>query len=81
MKEAGNHKEIWYNQVKDKGLGAKLAIDDRGEVGGMIQYMPIEQTHVHGKDLHFVYCIWVHGYKKGRGNFQKKEHLRYEQSC
>jgi len=72
MKEAGNHKEVWYKQVKEKGLGVKLAADDRGEVGGMIQYMPIEQTHVEGKDLYFVYCIWVHGYKKGRGNFQKK---------
>jgi GNAT superfamily N-acetyltransferase len=72
LKEAGNHKELWYNAVKDKGLGVKLAVDDRGEVGGMIQYMPIERTHVPGKDLHFVHCIWVHGHKKGRGNFQKK---------
>ncbi|MBN1223598.1 MAG: GNAT family N-acetyltransferase [Candidatus Aminicenantes bacterium] len=72
IKEAGNHKEVWYNKVKDKGLGVKLAVDDRGEVGGMIQYMPIEQTHVEGKDLYFIYCIWVHGYRRGRGNFQKK---------
>jgi len=72
IKEAGSHKAVWYDQVKDKGLGVKLAVDDRGEVGGMIQYMPIEQTHVEGKDLHFIYCIWVHGYKKGRGNFQKR---------
>jgi len=72
MKEAGDHKEVWYNQVKDKGVEVKLAVDDRGEVGGMIQYIPIEYTHVEGEDLYFVYCVWVHGYKKGRGNFQKK---------
>ncbi len=72
LKEAGDHKEEWYNKVKDKGLGVKLAVDDRGEVGGMIQYMPIEHTHVEGKDLYFIHCIWVHGHKKGRGNFQKK---------
>ncbi|MFC2141328.1 GNAT family N-acetyltransferase [Acidobacteriota bacterium] len=72
LKAAGNHKELWYNKVKDRGLGVKLAVDDRGKVGGMIQYMPIEQTHVDGNDLQFVYCIWVHGHKKGRGNFQKK---------
>ncbi len=72
LKGAGDHKEVWYAKFKEKGLGVKLAVDDRGEVGGMIQYLPIEQTHVHGKDLHFVHCIWVHGHKKGRGNFQKK---------
>lgn len=72
LREGGIHKELWYGQVKDKGLGVKLAVDGRGEVGGMIQYMPIEETHVDGKDLYFVYCIWVHGYKKGRGNFQKR---------
>ena len=72
LKEAGDHKQEWYHKVKHLGLGVKLALDDRGEVGGMIQYMPIEQTHVTGKDLYFIHCIWVHGHKKGRGNFQKR---------
>ena len=30
MKEAGNHKECWYNKMKDKDLGVKLAEDDEG---------------------------------------------------
>jgi len=72
MKEAEDHKACWYEKMKDKGLGVKLAVDDRGEVGGMIQYIPIEYAPAEGKDLYFVPCIWVHGYKKGRGNFQKK---------
>ena len=72
MKEAGDHKEVWYNKMKDKGLRVKLALDDRGEVGGMIQYIPIEYSFVEGNDLYFINCIWVHGYKQGRGNFQKK---------
>ncbi len=72
MKEAGNHKELWYNKMRDKGIRVKLAKDDRGEIGGMIQYLPIEQSFVSGKDLYFITCIWVHGYKQGRGNFQKK---------
>jgi len=38
----------------------------------MIQYAPIEHTFVEGQDLYLIYCIWVHGYKKGRGNFQKR---------
>ena len=72
MKEAGDIKEIWYNKIKDKGLGVKLAVDDNGVVGGMIQYIPIEHFLAEGKNLYFIMCIWVHGNKKGRGNFQKK---------
>jgi len=72
MKEAGDHKEVWYNKMKDKGLRVKLGLDDSGEVGGMIQYIPIEHSFVEGNDLYFINCIWVHGYKEGRGSFQKK---------
>jgi len=71
MKEAGNHKEIWYNKMKDRGLRVKFAIDDNGIIGGMIQYAPIEHSFVIGKDLYLIYCIWVHGHKQGRGDFRK----------
>ncbi|MDP2729525.1 MAG: GNAT family N-acetyltransferase [Dehalococcoidales bacterium] len=72
MEEAGDHKEVWYNKMKDKGLRVKLALDDKGEVGGMVQYVPIEYSFAEGKDLYFMNCIWVHGHKRGRGNFQKQ---------
>ncbi|MFC1940516.1 GNAT family N-acetyltransferase [Chloroflexota bacterium] len=72
MKEAGNHKEVWYNKMKDKGLRVKLALGDDGEVGGMIQYVPAEHSLVESKELYFINCIWVHGHKQGRGNFQKR---------
>jgi len=72
IKEAGNHKENWYKQMKDKGLGVKLALDNDGNVGGMIQYIPIEYSTAEGQDLYFINCIWVHGYKEGQGNFQKR---------
>ena len=72
IKEAGSHKENWYNKMKDRGLRVKLALDDEGKVGGMIQYVPSEYAAVEGRDLYFIYCIWVHGHKKGRGNFQKR---------
>jgi GNAT superfamily N-acetyltransferase len=72
MKEAGDHKKNWYNKMKNKGLRVKLALDNRGEVGGMIQYTPIEHSPAEGKDLYFINCIWVHGHKQGRGNFQKR---------
>ena len=72
IKEAGNHKACWYEKMKDKGLRVKLALDEKGEVGGMIQYIPVEYAPIEGTDLYFVNCIWVHGHKKGRGNFQKK---------
>ena len=71
IKEAGNHKEQWYGKMKDKGLMVKLAVDDNGVTGGMIQYLPIEHSTADGQGLYFINCIWVHGYKKGRGNFQK----------
>jgi len=72
MKEAGDHKEKWYCLMKHKGLRVKLAKDDSGNIGGMIQYIPIEHSFAEGEGLYFVNCIWVHGYKQGRGNFQKK---------
>lgn len=72
IKEAGSHKACWYEKMKDKGLGVKLAKDDQDHIGGMIQYIPIEHSPAEGLDLYFIPCIWVHGHKKGRGNFQKK---------
>jgi GNAT superfamily N-acetyltransferase len=71
-KEAGNHREVWYNRMKDRGLRAKLAVDDRGEVGGMIQYVPVEHSLAEGKGSYFVNCIWVHGHKQERDDFQKQ---------
>lgn len=72
MKEAGDHKKIWYEKMKEKGLRVKLAIDDSTNVGGMIQYLPVEHSLVEGRDLYFINCIWVHGHKEGRGNFQRR---------
>ncbi|MBC2763273.1 MAG: GNAT family N-acetyltransferase [ANME-2 cluster archaeon] len=72
IKEAGTRKELWYKGMVEKGLRVKLALDDGGQVGGMIQYGPIEHSFAAGNGLYFIYCIWVHGHKQGRGNFQKK---------
>lgn len=72
MKEAGDHKQRWYERMKDKGIRVKLAREDNGEISGMIQYMPIEHAIFEGENLYAVLCIWVHGYKKGVGNYQKK---------
>ena len=54
MKEAGNHKRLWYEAMKDKGLRVKLALDHDGIAGGMIQYFPIEHSFVEGKELYFI---------------------------
>ncbi len=72
IKEAGDHKANWYEQMKHKGLRVKLALDDNENAGGMIQYIPIEDSYVHGSDLYFIYCIWVHGYKEGVGKLQNQ---------
>ena len=71
MAEAGNHKELWFNAMKEKGLRVKLAIE-YDKSCGMIQYLPIEHSLAEGKDLYFINCIWVHGHKEGIGNYQKK---------
>ena len=72
MKEAGWHKERWYRNMNKKGLRVKIAVDEDASSVGMIQYLPIEESHVVGRDLYFISCIWVHGHKKGVGNRQKK---------
>jgi GNAT superfamily N-acetyltransferase len=72
MKEAGTRKRDWYEAMRTRGLRVKLALDDADTVGGMIQYAPIEETFVSGKDLYFIFCIWVHGYKVGRGDFRRR---------
>jgi len=72
IKEAGNHKESWYNKMKNEGLGVKLALNKKEEVVGMIQYIPIEHSFADGEDLYYINCVWVHGYDEGVGNFQKK---------
>jgi GNAT superfamily N-acetyltransferase len=72
MQEAISAKENWYREMKQKGLRVKLGQDDRGEIGGMIQYFPIEHAWVEGNDLYFISCIWVHSNKAGAGNFQNK---------
>ncbi len=71
IREAGNHKEIWFNKMKDKGLCVKIAVEG-DKVCGMIQYVPIELSPSQGRDLYFINCIWVHGHKQGIGNQQKK---------
>ena len=73
MKDAGDYKQKWFEKVKNKGLRVKLALDDNDNACGMIQYAPIEYSPAEGKDLYFIFCIWVHGYKNtGVGYMQKK---------
>ncbi len=68
--ESGPKRRAWLDRQEKLGLRAKLAIDDSGVEGGMIQYGPIEHSFVDGSDLYFIYCIWVHGHKQGRGDFR-----------
>ena len=72
MKEAGDRKQCWWRKFSQQGLRVKLAEDDSGTIGGMIQYLPIEHSLAEGKDLYFILCTWVHGHKQGPGNLQKR---------
>jgi GNAT superfamily N-acetyltransferase len=67
---AGDHKARWLEAMRGRGLRVKLALDAHGQVGGMIQVVPIEHAPAEGRDLEFVLCLWVHGHASGRGNFQ-----------
>lgn len=71
LKEAGDHKRLWYERMKDRGLRVKLAVIN-GRACGMIQYVPVELGYAEGRDLYSILCIWVHGYKQGVGNRQKR---------
>jgi len=64
--------EEWYERAKAQGLRVKLARDDDGAIAGQIQYIPIEGSFVEGRGLHFILCIWVHGYKEGIGDRRGK---------
>ncbi len=68
LADAGDHKRRWYEWARHRGLRVKLALDGDGQVGGMIQYLPIEHAPASGRDLHFILCIWVHGHRQGRGD-------------
>jgi N-acetylglutamate synthase-like GNAT family acetyltransferase len=72
FEESIQHKEKWYEKMQKtgKGLRVKLALDENGVVGGMIHYMPIENSFIEGEDLYFIPCIWVHRRTVGRGNMQ-----------
>jgi len=71
-KESGPKRCEWFDRQQKLGLRAKVALDDNDVEGGMIQYGPIEQSFVDGSGLYFIYCIFVHGHKQGRGDFQKR---------
>ena len=68
-REAGPGRACWVERYRDRGLRAKVAVDEAGVVGGMIQYLPIEDWPILGKGLYFIPCIWVHGHRQGRGDF------------
>jgi GNAT superfamily N-acetyltransferase len=68
MKESGTLKKEWYQKKRQQGLRVKLARNETDEIVGMIQYAPIEGAPASGNDLYYIYCIWIHGYKKGVGD-------------
>ena len=70
VREAGDRRCRWFDRFTQRGLRGKIALDDAGTPGGMIQYLPIEESTVDGEGLYFITCIWVHGHEQGRGNFQ-----------
>jgi hypothetical protein len=56
IKEDGNHKQLWFRKMKEKGLLVKLAVEN-DRVLEMIQYVPIEHSFIKGQDSYFINCI------------------------
>jgi GNAT superfamily N-acetyltransferase len=67
----------WYEAHRKLGLRSKVLRLDGGEVVALCQYMPIEHTHLVGKDLLAILCIWVHGYEHHVGNRQGNGYGRF----
>jgi GNAT superfamily N-acetyltransferase len=63
-------KREWLERNRDRGLGVKLAIDDDGEVAGMIQYSDrrLAPFVVADEGTWVVHCVWVHLYGSGIGD-------------
>jgi GNAT superfamily N-acetyltransferase len=70
MHEAGDLKAKWYKKAHEEGLRVKLALDEKDQPLGMIQYVPTELSPVVGEGVFMILCIWVHGYTEGVGNVQ-----------
>jgi len=71
MKEAGGHKAHWYNTMREKGLGIKIAVDKMGNAVGMIQYTPIEYSLAQGENCYFINCIWIPRSKDKALNYRR----------
>jgi N-acetylglutamate synthase-like GNAT family acetyltransferase len=67
----------WFDAERKRGLRARVLVLDSGEVAALCQYMPVEHTHIEGKDLLVILCIWVHGYDHHIGNRQGNGYGRY----
>jgi len=67
----------WFHTHKEKELRAKLLILDTSEVVALCQYLPVEASHIVGKDLLVILCIWVHGYDHHVGNRQGQGYGRF----
>ena len=72
MQEVPDLKKAWLDRKRLQGFRAKLARTEDNQIVGMIQYIPIEHAPALGKNLYYIYCIWVHGYPQGVGNYQKQ---------
>ncbi len=72
-REAGNLRSEWVRVMKERGLRAKLAVDERNVPVGMIQYVPASETLLgDAPGAYFIYCVWVVRYEDDRGNHQGK---------
>lgn len=72
MKESGQHRRLWFEEMKTKGLVVRISLNDQGQMTGFIQAIPVRQSVLVGEQGYFINCIWVHGHKQGIGDCRKR---------
>ncbi|MBL7032648.1 MAG: hypothetical protein ISR91_00735 [Candidatus Delongbacteria bacterium] len=67
----------WVDSRLEKGYRAKVLHLDSGEIAGLGQYIPIEESFIQGERLMVILCLWVHGYDHHIGNRQGNGYGRF----
>ena len=67
----------WLATYQPKGHRAKVLFDDREQVVGLTNYIPVEHSPYEGENLMAILCMWIHGYGHGVGNQQSQGYGRF----
>ncbi len=67
----------WLAANVPRGHRARVLKDDSGQVVGLTNYTPIENSPYVGEGLMAILCMWIHGYEHLVGNQQSRGYGRF----